>query len=450
MAIFNTIRQNKLLAGNIISAFVIRGISLFLSVATLPLYMRYFTNNNVLGIWYTVITMINWTLTFDLGIGNGLRNELTKALAKKDYVTAKKLISSSYMLLGLLALFVCLLFVLISRHINWNNILNVSINEFPRTYLEECVNIIFIGVISSFFLRIINSILYALQYSSANNFIALTNQGLLVAFLFFVTPKESFIDNFRILAYYHSITINITLIIATIVVFTMTELKHCRPSLRKYSSICAKSVLQLGVQFLVAQLLYMVITVTNEWFITKFYSPDKCVDYQIYYKVFYLFFSLYGLALTPLWSAITKAYAEKKYLWLIKLRNMLYLSVLAMAVLQIAVVPFLQTICDVWLGGKSIALDNSYIAIFILFSIVNIWINNISTFSSGMGVLNLAIICYSFAALVKVLGIVFLSDYFDSWIFVIAITIIGLIPYCVAIPWQNNKLINKLKYSTGC
>lgn len=439
------IHNNKLLFGNIVGAFVIRGMGMVLSVLALPLYMSYFPDNVILGVWFTVITILNWTLSFDLGIGNGLRNNLTKVLAKKDYKYAKELISSAYTLLGLLTVCISLLFVWLSPVVNWNNVLNISVSIFPQGKLVHCINVIVVGIFISFFLRLVNSILFALQYSTANNFISFITQVLLVSFLFIVKPSDDMIVNFTKLSYYYAIAINIALVTATLLVFTRTELKQCKPSFRHYNSGCAKNVVSLGGKFLIAQVLYMIISATNEWFISKFYGPEYCVEYQIYYKIFFVIITLYHLALTPLWSAITKAYTERKFTWLIKLRNILYLSTLLLIVVQIAFMPFIQFILDVWLGDKSIPVDYLYASIFVLFSVANIWVANISVFNSGLGELNLPIVCNAFAVLVKVLGVVYLSSYFDSWIFVIVATLIGLVPYCVIIPILNTRIINRLR-----
>ena len=438
------IQNNIILFGNIMGALLLRGMGMVLSIFSLPLYMSYFPDNVILGVWFTVITILSWVLSFDLGIGNGLRNNLTKALTQKNYAEARKLISSAYLLLGFLTICISLLFVIFSQYIDWNSVLNISNETFPIARLVQCINILVVGIFISFFLRLINSILFALQYSSANNFLSFITQVLLVGFLFVKTPSRSMIDNFEFLSYYYAFVINITLLVATIIVFTKAELKKCFPSYKYYDNNCAKCVLSLGIKFLIVQVLYMIISVTNEWFITKFYGPEYCVEYQIYYKIFFMVISLYNLALIPLWSAITKAYSEKRYTWLVKLRSILYLSTILLAVLQLAIIPFMQFVLDIWLGDRSIIVNYQYALVFVLFSIVNIWVGNMSIFNAGLGVLNLTIVCNLIAVLVKVFGIVFFSSYFVHWIFVIIVTLIGLIPYCVVMPMHNNRIINKL------
>lgn len=71
---------------NVISAFLIKGGALIVTLLTTPAYIRYFNKNSALGLWFTLLSVITWVLNFDLGIGNGLRNKLATTFAKKDII----------------------------------------------------------------------------------------------------------------------------------------------------------------------------------------------------------------------------------------------------------------------------------------------------------------------------------------------------------------------------
>lgn len=76
--------NSKRLFNNIVGAFVIKGIGLLINFFTIPMYMKYFSSAGILGVWYTILSILSWILTFDLGIGNGLRNHLVGPLVRKD------------------------------------------------------------------------------------------------------------------------------------------------------------------------------------------------------------------------------------------------------------------------------------------------------------------------------------------------------------------------------
>ena len=77
----NISKNDKIIYKNVLGALLVKGGALIVNLFTLPAYIKYFNQNEVLGVWYTVLSLLNWILTFDLGIGNGLRNHLTEALA---------------------------------------------------------------------------------------------------------------------------------------------------------------------------------------------------------------------------------------------------------------------------------------------------------------------------------------------------------------------------------
>ena len=96
----------------------------------------------------------------------------------------------------------------------------------------------------------------------------------------------------------------------------------------------------------------MIITVTNEFFISYFFDPSFVVEYQIYIKIFSIAGTFVSLALIPVWSAVTKAFVEKRYDWIIKLVRFLYFVAGIAVLFQLAIIPFLDPILEFWLGYR--------------------------------------------------------------------------------------------------
>lgn len=86
--------NSKIVIKNVFESFVVKGLSLIVSFATTPLFIKYFNDNMVLGVWYTLLSVLIWFLNFDLGLGNGIRNNLVKAFTANDTDKAKRVISS--------------------------------------------------------------------------------------------------------------------------------------------------------------------------------------------------------------------------------------------------------------------------------------------------------------------------------------------------------------------
>lgn len=413
---------------------------MLLSLLSMPLYLRFFDDNIVLGLWFTILSVLNWILNFDLGIGNGLRNNLTEAIVVHDYKKCKSLISSAYFMLGALSIVVYIICIVASLFINWNSFFNVSTELVSNRELTIDIVIVLSGIIISFLLRIVNSIIYALQKPAINNFIHLLTSVFIVCFLV-IAPSRTVEQNLRNISLAYSLIINIPLLLVTVLVFTKSILKDCKPHPSYISKTASKSVMSLGIVFLMLQILYMIITVTNEWFIGKFFGTQYCVDYQVYYRIFSIFSTIFTLALTPLWSAITAAKASKNYNWIKKLVRLLYLIVLAFSILQVLVIPFLQEIVNFWLKDNAIAIDKTHSLIFCIYSIMFLWVGVQSTIVSGLGRLKVQLIWYTFAVFFKIAFIIILSRIGGSWIIVILGTILGLVPYSIIQPLRIKKEI---------
>ena len=116
--ITNLSDNDKIVYRNVIGAFLVKGGALVVSLCTLPAYISFFNNEEVLGVWYTILSLLNWILNFDLGIGNGLRNHLSESLSLGDKEETKRYISSAYFSIGIIIIVACLLFPIVIHFIN--------------------------------------------------------------------------------------------------------------------------------------------------------------------------------------------------------------------------------------------------------------------------------------------------------------------------------------------
>ena len=444
MQITRVIKNNKGIISNIVGALVLKGLGMIVSVFSMPLYLKFFNDNSVLGIWFTILTVLNWILSFDLVIGNGLRNHLTISISQKDNEKSRSLISSAYMLLGGITLLLSVIAFLSIPILDWNHFFNIDAGVISTESLASCVSITIIGILFSFFLRLVSSIFYALQLAAINNLINFITSLLLVAFLFVVVPSASAEENLKVMSIAYAVIINIPLLIATVWVFLFTHLRQCLPSFRFVDKKSASAVLSLGVTFLVLQIMYMIITVTNEWFIARFFAPEYCVDYQIYYRIFSLTGSLFLLALAPLWSAITKAYAEERFNWIIRLQKVLYLSATGLISIQLLLLPFLQPLVNFWLRDRAIEIDYSVASVFLFYSVVTIWQAILSTLVVGLNKLKVQLYSYIFAVVFKISAIIFVAHYTDNWFVVVLITALSLLPYSILQPICIHKMLKQL------
>lgn len=426
---------------NIFGAFLVKGISLIISVLLLPAYIKFFNNQTILGIWYTVLSILNWVVLFDLGLGNGLRNMLPKALEANDRVQIRKQISTTYMLMTGIAICVTVIGCFFIPIVNWNYIFNVSSDVVNNRILVKTVEIVFIGIMLQIVLKIITSILYALQKSAIVNAMSLcTNILILIALL--VLPSKSLEENLTTMSIINVVAANLPYVVCTVIIFS-TILKDCKPSIRIFEKQYVKTIFNIGISLLWLQLVYMVISSANEIMISNFTSPDNVVLYQAYYKIFKTGGMIVSLALTPIWSAVTKAQAQRNYRWIKKVYLGFLCASLLCLVLELCIVPVLQVVMDVWLGTDSIIVNSGYAIIFAFSSSMMVLHYVNTSIGNGLSYFKLQLIWMTFAAIICVPLCYVLVQLTGTWIGVVLGASISTVPYEFFAPFFTLKILNR-------
>lgn len=434
-------KYNHILFFNIIFSFLIKGGSVVISLLSFPMYMNFFENSNVLGLWFTVLSVLSWLLTFDLGLGNGLRNRLVFSLAENKVKKSKTYISTSYFLIIITSISLLSLCAILSSFVNWNDFFNVSEELISPTTLLIVVYIILISIFSQLILKIINSILYAMQKSSINNLLTLISSVIIFVYLFYSVESGNN-NNILELAIVYALAVNLPLLITTFAVFLMPDFKQKRPSISYVDFKVAKDVLGIGLAFFWVQIAFMLLTTTNEFLISKLSAPEDVVDFQIYFRFFSIFGILFTLALTPLWSLITQAIAEKNNEWVKKVYKKISILAFVTFLIQLISILFIQKIIDLWLNNDSISIDPMYALIFTGLSSLLIWNAVISTISNGLGMVKSQSYLLTIGLLVKIPASFLCVMWLNSWIGVIVASCIGLLPYCVIQPLFIKKMID--------
>ena len=67
------------------------------------------------GIYITIYSIINWVFLLDLGVGKGMRNKLTHLIEIEDNSTAKKLISTTFLISFFLSVIFIILYIILNR-----------------------------------------------------------------------------------------------------------------------------------------------------------------------------------------------------------------------------------------------------------------------------------------------------------------------------------------------
>lgn len=428
---------------NTIAAFLIKGGGLVLSLFTMPAYLRYFHNETVLGLWFTLLSVLTWILNFDFGIGNGLRNHLARTLATGEYGEAKRYLSASYAALGTICLCIIVCFLGLFQNVNWHRVFHIDAQVVSSGALRLSVAIVFVGIILQFFLGQITAVLYAMQKPSVNNLCSLVTKILLVASLYLL-PSGANDTNLITMSVLHVVTMLLPLAVATLAVFSQRTMRSLLPSFRCIKKRYIKDIVSLGGMFFLVQAAYGVIVSTDNYLISWFSDSADVVSYQIYAKFFLLISSLFILAVSPVWSAVTKAVAEGNKKWIEKLYRRLLLLAGLGTLCEFALLPFLQSAVDLWLGEETIAIQYLYCLPFAVLGSLTMFNSVFSSITNGAGKLRIQAACFGIGALVKVPLSWLLVRLTGNWTGVIIATGVCVGLYCLVQPLTIRKWLTGL------
>ena len=170
--------RSQNLKKNIAASFVLKAISIILSLIKVPILLAYL-NSEKYGVWLTIASILDWMSIFDLGLGHGFRNRFAEAIAINDQDRAKGLVSTAYTSMSAIMFSVFLIAVPVILVLNWGKILNTSlISEKELTITVLMVATVFAA---RFVLQLVTVMLKALQKPALSDvFLPVSNALILI------------------------------------------------------------------------------------------------------------------------------------------------------------------------------------------------------------------------------------------------------------------------------
>lgn len=419
--------QNNLIQ-NIIGIAGSQVVAAIITLLITPLYIEYFDNNGILGVWLTIVSLIDSATILDLGVGNGMRNKLTEALALGDKNAAKMITSSCYLIVIPFLIILLIAWSFIVRIGDWNKFFNIDSEVVSLITLQKSVLIVGYAIIIQLFFKLISSVLFALQRAALVNWLIVISNALLVFFLFCTRNME--IDNkILVMAIAYSIFINLPYITFSILVFSKEV--QLIPSRSFFSFSVAKETLKLGLLFFYLTLMSLLTHNTNEILVTYLFSPEVVVDYQVYNKIFMLITAAVTVFHIPIWSAVTKELTLNNYEWIKKAHNyMCALGGLA-CIGGIFLMLIMQFIADAWLGSNSITVNLFYCIPFVLYVTENTIGGANATVANGCGWLKAQIMLAPVSAILNVPITIILKYVIGNWTAIVYANVLSLIPITI-------------------
>ena len=396
--------RSSVIKRHISLSLVYKGLNIFTSLAVVTVSLQYL-GVELYGVWSTLISLLAWSKLFDVGIGNGLRNKLTEALALDDQELAKKYVSTAYISLNVLSVVALLVLGIGGAFLNWSEILNVH-SLTPKTlYLTFLVTLIF--TVLNFATGLISSVCAALQQSSLmvlnqwlSNFFAL-----LFLLLISLLPQRSIL----LLGIVYGSALVLPNILISWQIFRLH--RSLIPSIARFDWSIVNDILGLGVKFFIIQIAVLIYATTDKLVITHFLGPQYVTEYDLVYRLFALPGIITGTINTSLWSGYTDAFYRGDFAWIKKMITKLNLSVPLMFTATLLLVLFGLRIVEVWSSGKV-----QTTVVFLIFMGINVmlgyWNSIYSNILNGIGKVRLGTVTTVITAILNI----YLSIAFGQWL----------------------------------
>lgn len=259
----------------------------------------------------TITSILYWITTFDIGLGNGMRNYLAEALATNDTKLGKKYISTTMLLLSLIALSMAIVLLYPLITINFNSFFNT--NAIAGNELRMAVVIAVGFTLMNFVLKNIGMIFVAMQKYAINDLLSISGNVIALILIYILTKVTT--GNLVLVVLAYTMTSCVAFLLAAIPLFW----KHpeLKPSLRFFEKSLGKKIVGKGFGFFVIQISScLVIFGAANFFITQSCGPAAVTTYNIAYKFFNLLVIAYTIILAPMWNAYTDAYVKGDMQWI--------------------------------------------------------------------------------------------------------------------------------------
>jgi O-antigen/teichoic acid export membrane protein len=382
----NISERSKTIINNVGLSVVIKGISVFLTFVLIPLYLRA-VDQREYSIILTITSIVTWISFFDIGIGNGLRNKLGKAISENDRIAARKYLSTGYVYVVLIFLLIFLIYLIFSPFINWHSILKIHPDEIPR--LNFYVTVVVGLFIGRFIFQLIGVVLLADQKSYLNDSILLFANLLIILIYYLLKVLHEL--NFQTLLLLICMAPVVVLIIYS-TIFYNTTYKWLKPSVKYFDKTLRNDLLGMGSKFFVIQLIGLIIFSTTNILIARLFDITLVTKYNIAFKYYNITVMIFTILLTPVWGGFTHAWYQHDIPWIsASIKKYLYITglLLLLNILQFSLYGFVS---QIWLGMK-FPIEGLLAFSFIAYNFIFCYNNIFAYFLNSIGKISVQLYC---------------------------------------------------------
>lgn len=426
--------MNDSLKRSMLLSTLCKPVGMIISFLYTPMLLSYLGDESY-GIWSTILSVINWINYFDVGIGQGLRNILTRYIAIDDKDRAQKAVSTAYFALSIIAFFICSLGLFIIWVLDINSLFNTKLSVKPVlafSFLCICIN---------FVLSLSKTLLYATLQAEKVGFMTVMMQAVnLVGIVFLSLFSKSNLLAVAVLIGLSGISVNL--------IFTWriwSGYIFLIPKVKQYCSAEFKGICNVGVKFFFIQIAALLLYSTDNIIITQLFGPTFVTPYHTSYVAFGIVNGLFSAMISPLWSKYTVAMEQKNYTWIKETVISLDKTLPIIGIVLALGAVLFEPISRIWLH-KTLSYDIGLIQCMALYYFLTIWGSIYANVLNGMSKVNMQLVLGCLAAVINVPLSIFLGKTCSMGTTGVCLaTVICMLLVNIPVTISTHRLLNSLE-----
>lgn len=430
--------RENIIKKNISLGIISKGLGIGLSYLSIPIILNYLGERNY-GIWITIFSILSWIYNFDVGIGNGLKNKLTESLTKKKLKLAKEYISTSYIIIFVMTIFLLIIGIVGIYNINISK--NLNIDYIDETYMKTVVIVSFLFTLGNFIMGLYKQLYYSVHESGILGITNIIYQLLIIILVLFF--KNYYKSSLVALAFIYGISNFLVGIIFTILFFK--KRKYLIPDIKYFNKKRVQDIFGVGIEFFIIQLSMIIIFTTDNILITKYLDAESVTNYSIISQMYKFFLVIVTIILAPFWALFTSAYINKDKKWIFKTLKKFNCLFILLVIVQIVFTINIDFFIKLWIG-KIISYPRRLPWYMMLSSLIMCFAAIYMYCLNGFGKIRLQLCIYTVGAMINIpLSIYFIKRLGFRSDGVILATNISIVSLALFLPIQVYKLTKNLK-----
>ncbi|WP_221091164.1 lipopolysaccharide biosynthesis protein [Deinococcus aquaedulcis] len=332
------------------------------------------------GLWTLMATFVSFAGNFDLGLGQGLRNQLAllSSTSTDSAAEQRRLFSAVFTALLLFALSLSALVIALVPQVPWEHILGINA---PELFMPArwAITMVIILMLLNLPLNLYSAGFMAYQEVWQKSLIDLLQVALLL--LFAVTAYASLPIAPFIGSYYGVYNMAAILGLAAFLI-----LRRWRLTLLPWAQIKAmvSSIAGSSVSFWVLGVSAILLFSTDPIIVSRVAGLEEGGRFSVYQRLFIMLITLHFTVLNPLWSAYTHALGAGDWPWIARAvrRSVLLTAALCVAGSTVMIL-FGDLLVQLWTGVQG--TERLHLALLSLWISIYAWINCYSVVLNGLG-----------------------------------------------------------------